>query len=76
MLLMSVLQLFLWPLDGSADLEVDGETFDEALARINSNISSLLQLTNFSAGNISVFLCTDEYVPTMSSSAGLQEGID
>lgn len=51
---MSVLQLFLWPLKGTADVKVDGETFDEALTRINSNINSLLRLTNFIAGNISV----------------------
>ncbi|KAM9347789.1 LOW QUALITY PROTEIN: RING finger protein 17 [Symphorus nematophorus] len=43
-------ELFLWPLEGPADVEVDGETLDEALNRINANINSLPQLTNFSYG--------------------------
>ncbi|XP_070694705.1 RING finger protein 17 [Pempheris klunzingeri] len=43
-------ELFLWPLEGSADVEVDGETLDEALTRINANISSLPRLTNFCHG--------------------------
>ncbi|XP_067460458.1 RING finger protein 17 isoform X1 [Thunnus thynnus] len=43
-------ELFLWPLEGTADVEVDGETLDEALARINANIDSLSRLTNFPQG--------------------------
>ncbi|KAK2840140.1 hypothetical protein Q5P01_013880 [Channa striata] len=37
-------ELFLWPLEGPADVEVDGETLDEALAKINT--SSLSRLTD------------------------------
>lgn len=55
-MLMSVLQLFLWPLEETADIEVDGETLDEALTRINANMNSLPQLTNFPPGNISLSL--------------------
>nr|XP_046259663.1 RING finger protein 17 isoform X1 [Scatophagus argus] len=40
-------ELFLWPLEGTADVEVDGETLDQALAKINADINSLPQLTNF-----------------------------
>lgn len=43
-------ELFLWPLEGTADVEVNGETLDEALTRINANINSLPQLTNFPPG--------------------------
>ncbi|XP_070770407.1 RING finger protein 17 [Enoplosus armatus] len=43
-------ELFLWPLEGTADVEVDGESLDEALTRINANIDSLPQLTNFPHG--------------------------
>ncbi|KAM7406894.1 hypothetical protein PAMA_002879 [Pampus argenteus] len=43
-------ELFLWPLEGTADVEVDGETLDEALTRINANSNSLPQLTNFPQG--------------------------
>ncbi|KAI3356062.1 hypothetical protein L3Q82_017326 [Scortum barcoo] len=43
-------ELFLWPLEVTADMEVDGETLDEALARINANISHLPRLTNFPHG--------------------------
>ncbi|XP_071337551.1 RING finger protein 17 [Trachinotus anak] len=43
-------ELFLWPLEGTADVEVDGETLDEALTRINANIYSLPQLSNFPHG--------------------------
>ncbi|XP_051260855.1 RING finger protein 17 [Dicentrarchus labrax] len=43
-------ELFLWPLEGIADEEVDGETLDEALTRINANINSLPRLTNFPHG--------------------------
>ncbi|XP_075961117.1 RING finger protein 17 [Anarhichas minor] len=42
--------LFLWPLEGTADVEVDGETLDEALTRINANISALQRLSNFRQG--------------------------
>ncbi|XP_033965248.1 RING finger protein 17 isoform X3 [Pseudochaenichthys georgianus] len=41
-------ELFLWPVDG-AD-EVDGETLDEVLTRINSDLSSLQRLGNFRQG--------------------------
>ncbi|XP_026232525.1 RING finger protein 17 isoform X2 [Anabas testudineus] len=44
-------ELFLWPLEGTADVEVDGETLDEALTRINENINSLSRLTNFRPGS-------------------------
>ncbi|KAF0026789.1 hypothetical protein F2P81_021526 [Scophthalmus maximus] len=40
-------ELFLWPVEGTADVEVDGETLDEALTRINANINSLPRLTSF-----------------------------
>ncbi|XP_059198689.1 RING finger protein 17 isoform X2 [Centropristis striata] len=43
-------ELFLWPLEGTADVEVEGETLDEALTRINTNINSLQPLTNFPNG--------------------------
>ncbi|KAM7380101.1 hypothetical protein PAMP_003418 [Pampus punctatissimus] len=43
-------ELFLWPLEGTADVEVDGETLDEALTRINANSDSLPRLTNFPPG--------------------------
>uniref|UniRef100_A0AAQ6A8N9 Tudor domain-containing protein n=1 Tax=Amphiprion ocellaris TaxID=80972 RepID=A0AAQ6A8N9_AMPOC len=43
-------ELFLWPLEGTADKKVDGETLDEALIRINANINSLPRLTNFPPG--------------------------
>ncbi|XP_044072779.1 RING finger protein 17 isoform X2 [Siniperca chuatsi] len=43
-------ELFLWPLEGTADAEVDGESLDEALTRINANINSLPRLTNFPHG--------------------------
>ncbi|XP_068593149.1 RING finger protein 17 [Cebidichthys violaceus] len=42
--------LFLWPLEGTADVEVDGETLDEALARINANIGALQRLGDFRHG--------------------------
>uniref|UniRef100_A0A665V3T4 Ring finger protein 17 n=1 Tax=Echeneis naucrates TaxID=173247 RepID=A0A665V3T4_ECHNA len=38
-------ELFLWPLEGTADVELD-----EALTRINTNINSLSQLSHFSYG--------------------------
>lgn len=54
---MCMLQLFLWPQrEGVADVEVDGETLDEALSRINANIDSLPQLNSFSCGDISSLL--------------------
>ncbi|XP_073330079.1 RING finger protein 17 isoform X2 [Pagrus major] len=43
-------ELFLWSLEGTAEVEVDGETLAEALTRINANINSLPQLTNFPHG--------------------------
>lgn len=53
---MTVLQLFLWPLEEAKDKEMEGETLDEALTRINADINSLPELTNFSPGNISLCL--------------------
>lgn len=53
---LSVLQLFLWPLEGTADIKVDGETLDEALTRTNADISSLPHLTNFPPGNTWLFV--------------------
>nr|XP_033473084.1 RING finger protein 17 [Epinephelus lanceolatus]XP_033473085.1 RING finger protein 17 [Epinephelus lanceolatus] len=44
-------ELFLWPLEGTADVEVDGETLHEALSRINEDINGLPRLTNFRHGN-------------------------
>ncbi|KAM3608198.1 uncharacterized protein V6R79_020824 [Siganus canaliculatus] len=43
-------ELFLWPLEGAVESEVDGETLDQALSRINKNINSLPQLSNFRQG--------------------------
>ncbi|XP_022595844.1 RING finger protein 17 [Seriola dumerili] len=43
-------ELFLWPLEGTADLEVDGERLDDALTRINANINSLQRLSSFPHG--------------------------
>uniref|UniRef100_UPI0037E8DC3E RING finger protein 17 n=1 Tax=Semicossyphus pulcher TaxID=241346 RepID=UPI0037E8DC3E len=43
-------ELFLWPLEGTSDVEVDGETLDEALTRINEDINSLPRLTSFPQG--------------------------
>lgn len=57
---LSVLQLFLWPLEGTADVEVDGETLDEALTRINANINSLPRLTNFPHGISAVNMNPEE----------------
>lgn len=54
-----VLQLFLWPLEETADVEVDGETLDDALYRINEDIDSLTHLTNFPQGYIS--LCSQSF---------------
>ncbi|XP_035531967.1 RING finger protein 17 isoform X2 [Morone saxatilis] len=44
-------ELFMWPLEGIADEEVDGETLDEALTRINANINILPRLTSFPHGS-------------------------
>ncbi|XP_041663773.1 RING finger protein 17 isoform X2 [Cheilinus undulatus] len=44
-------ELFLWPLEGTDDVKVDGETLDEALTRINEDISSLPRLSNFPHGS-------------------------
>ncbi|XP_024864846.1 RING finger protein 17 isoform X2 [Kryptolebias marmoratus] len=43
-------ELFLWPLEEMACLEVEGETLDEALTRINANNHLLQQLTSFPFG--------------------------
>ncbi|CAB1418936.1 unnamed protein product [Pleuronectes platessa] len=43
-------EVFLWPLEGTAEVEVDGEKLDEALTRINENVTSLKRLTNFPQG--------------------------
>uniref|UniRef100_A0A4W6DQE7 Ring finger protein 17 n=1 Tax=Lates calcarifer TaxID=8187 RepID=A0A4W6DQE7_LATCA len=43
-------ELFLWPLEVSADVEVDGETLESALTRINAEISDMPGLTNFPHG--------------------------
>nr|XP_020474573.1 RING finger protein 17 isoform X3 [Monopterus albus] len=43
-------ELFLWSLEETADVKVNGETLAEALARINANIHSLPKLTNFPPG--------------------------
>ncbi|XP_027147115.1 RING finger protein 17 isoform X2 [Larimichthys crocea] len=65
--LLTPTELFLWPQrEGVADAEVDGETLDEALSRINANIDSLPQLNSFSCGDISSLLfpggpCLAEY---------------
>ncbi|CAG08247.1 unnamed protein product [Tetraodon nigroviridis] len=40
-------KLFLMPLDGTADLEVDGETLDDALRRVNAAIDKLPQIACF-----------------------------
>lgn len=42
-------QLFLWVLDGQENVEEE-ETLDEAMARINTDINSLLPLENFILG--------------------------
>lgn len=38
------------PLDGTADLEVDGETLDDALRRVNAAIDKLPQIACFPQG--------------------------
>lgn len=38
------------PLHGTADLEVDGETLDDALGRVNADISNLPPPTCFFQG--------------------------
>ncbi|XP_063353651.1 RING finger protein 17 [Pelmatolapia mariae] len=43
-------ELFLWPLEGTADVKVNGESLDEALTRINRNIDTLPRLSNFPEG--------------------------
>ncbi|XP_034430715.1 RING finger protein 17 isoform X2 [Hippoglossus hippoglossus] len=43
-------EVFLWSLEGTAEVEVDGEKLDEALTRINENVTSLKRLTNFPHG--------------------------
>ncbi|KAM9342298.1 RING finger protein 17 [Pholidichthys leucotaenia] len=49
-------ELFLWPLEGTADVQVNGECLDEALARIKPNC--LPQLTSFPQGGP----CLAEYI--------------
>lgn len=55
-LLLSFLQLFLWPLEGTSNVKVNGETLEDALARLNQDISSLPPLTNLIPGNVSGLL--------------------
>ncbi|XP_030614244.1 RING finger protein 17 isoform X2 [Archocentrus centrarchus] len=43
-------ELFLWPMEETADVEVNGETLDDALTRINRNIGSLTRLSSFPEG--------------------------
>ncbi|XP_062258691.1 RING finger protein 17 [Platichthys flesus] len=43
-------EVFLWPLDGTVEVEVDGEKLDDALTRINENVTSLKLLSNFPQG--------------------------
>ncbi|XP_074550284.1 RING finger protein 17 [Halichoeres trimaculatus] len=43
-------ELFLWPLEGTDSVEVDGETLDEALERINEDIDRVPQLSSFPQG--------------------------
>lgn len=54
--LLSFLQLFLWPLEGTSNVKVNGETLEDALARLNQDISSLPPLTNLIPGNVSGLL--------------------
>lgn len=42
------------PLDGTTDFKVDGETIDDALRRVNADISNLPQLNCFFQGKILV----------------------
>ncbi|XP_040913538.1 RING finger protein 17 [Toxotes jaculatrix] len=50
-------ELFLWPLEGTAEVEVDGERLGDVLTRINANINSLPRLTSFPPGGA----CLAEY---------------
>ncbi|CAJ1079084.1 RING finger protein 17 isoform X4 [Xyrichtys novacula] len=50
-------ELFLWSLEETDDVKVDGETLDEALTRINENLDSLPRLSSFPYGG----LCLAEY---------------
>uniref|UniRef100_I3KFC3 Ring finger protein 17 n=1 Tax=Oreochromis niloticus TaxID=8128 RepID=I3KFC3_ORENI len=43
-------ELFLWPLEGTADAKVNGESLDEALTRINRNIDTVPRLSSFPEG--------------------------
>ncbi|XP_071394673.1 RING finger protein 17 [Centroberyx affinis] len=43
-------ELFLWPVEGPADVKVDAESLVEALARINQDVDSLPRLTSFPPG--------------------------
>uniref|UniRef100_A0A3P8VEF9 Ring finger protein 17 n=1 Tax=Cynoglossus semilaevis TaxID=244447 RepID=A0A3P8VEF9_CYNSE len=49
-------ELFLWPLEGTSNVKVNGETLEDALARLNQDISSLPPLTNLIPGNVSGLL--------------------
>ncbi|XP_029967099.1 RING finger protein 17 [Salarias fasciatus] len=43
-------EVFVWPVEETTDVDVDGETLDEALTRVNAGIDSLPCLTNFPFG--------------------------
>uniref|UniRef100_A0A672GYT6 Tudor domain-containing protein n=1 Tax=Salarias fasciatus TaxID=181472 RepID=A0A672GYT6_SALFA len=45
-----IMQVFVWPVEETTDVDVDGETLDEALTRVNAGIDSLPCLTNFPFG--------------------------
>lgn len=45
------------PLDGTTDFKVDGETLDDALRRVNADISNLPHLTCFLEGKILFTSC-------------------
>ncbi|KAM6934575.1 RING finger protein 17 [Xenentodon cancila] len=61
-------ELFVWPLENAADVEVDGETLDEALTRINADINTLPRLTSFLLGGP----CLAEYSDGKYYRASLQ----
>lgn len=50
MILLFVLQLFLWLSDGAAEVEVGGETLEGALTRVNADVGALQPLTSFRQG--------------------------
>ncbi|KAL6100378.1 rnf17 [Pungitius sinensis] len=43
-------EMFLWPSDGAAEEEIDGETLDGALTRVNADVGALQPLTSFRQG--------------------------